>query len=332
MASLFCNNIIPQISGISAVIGATKSLFVNHTTGDDANTGTNDKPFKTIGAAIAKATSNTNIYISGGSYAENLVVSALDKLKLIGESRDGVNTVRITPAAGIALTVDAQEFEASGLAFIGANTNIIQISGSKNVLRNIYIEAGANGIIGILALDADELLIEDLYADGKIKNNVIGVMFSTDTVDAVIQKSYLTGWGSGLGGGANQGYAIGRNNSAHRITIIDNKLISNWVGVYWYAPVGATTLEGDCVCNNMCMDNSSYDFWDTHDWPMSANLIDGNFYGYNVSPTENWYDDYNGDGVADFIAICGTSNLDRHPRPSPISKHGVVGIPRRSVV
>jgi hypothetical protein len=333
MASLICNNFKIQMVGVMAGGVGVNRLYVNHTTGKDSNTGLlESEALLTIGAATAKAVSNTEIRISGGSYAENILIDNIDKVRLIGESRDGVNMVRITPASGKALEVDAQEFEASGIGFIGADTNVIQITGTKNVLRNIYLEAGANNAVGIVAIDADELLIEDLYADGKNKNNVIGVLFTGDTVDAILQKSYLTEWGSGIGGGTNVGYAVGRNNTAHRIAVMDNKLISNWIGMYWYAPVGATALEGDFAGNNTVIDNQSYDFWDEHEWPVSANLIDGNFYGYSISATENWYDDYDGDGIADFVARCGPTNRDRHPRTSPLAKYGVTGVHRRSVI
>jgi hypothetical protein len=315
MASLSIGSI--QIGALAGSIG-TNRLYVNNATGNDSNSGLMfSSPLKTIGAAIAKSVSNTEIWVSGGTYAEGVVIADIDKLRLIGESRDGTNTVFVEPPAGTkALDVAAQEFEALGIAFIGSNTDVIEISGVNNKLTNLYVETNANGARGVIANDADALIIDDLYADGNNKVNNIGVLFTGDTVDAIIQNSYLTGWGSGAGLGANLGYAIGRNEACQRISVIKNRIISNWIGEYWYAPVGPTAIEGDTVIGNICMENQSYDFWDNNDWPDSANLIDRNFYGY-ATGSDNWFDDIDGDLIADFVVKCGLSNYDKHPMPSP---------------
>lgn len=309
------------------------AMYVNPATGKDTNAGiTKDTPKKTLTAAIDVAEPWTEFRVTNGTLVENVVLD-LDNCTIKAEGRDGSHQSKIQPATGVPLKITANNCKIYDIACVSVDNNAIEMSGYKNELERIYVEIGCNGVYGIKLSDADEATLKDVYADGKIKDSVIGVFFGVDTVDAIIQNSYLTGWGSGIGHGANVGYAIGRSNAAQRITVIDNKLIDNWVGMYWYAPPGGiTSLEGDCVCNNICIENQSYDFWDTHDWPLSANLIDGNFYGYSVSATENWYDDLDGDGIADFVARAGTSNRDRHPRSSPYAKHGISGLPRRATI
>lgn len=308
------------------------AMYIDPVNGLDTNAGIiKDAPKKTLTSAIDVASPWTEFRVRKGTLVENVVLD-LDNCVIRAEGRDGASQSKIQPASGVPLTITGNKCEVYDLACVSVNDNAIEMTGYKHKLDGIYVEVGCDGVRGIELTDADEAILKDVFADGKIRNNVIGVYFGSGTVDAILQDSYLTGWGAGIGGGANVGYAIGRSNTAQRITVIDNKLISNWVGMYWYAPVGVTALEGDCVCNNVCIDNQSYDFWDTHDWPVSANLIDGNFYGYTVSATENWYDDLDGDGIADFVARAGTTNRDRHPRPSPFAKYGITGSPRRGVI
>ncbi len=56
----------------------TYGVFVNGTTGADTSAGTKEAPLKTIGAAIAKASTATQkrVYVCEGTYAEHLVLDA----------------------------------------------------------------------------------------------------------------------------------------------------------------------------------------------------------------------------------------------------------------
>ena len=134
--------------------------------------------------------------------------------------------------------------------------------------------------------------------------------------------------GEGVGdGGANNGYGIGRHINAQRSLITENDILDNYVGIYYYPPGGPTDIEGDSIIHNNFAENTSYDIYDTHEYPESAINIDSNFFGYSTGGVV-WHADSNGDNVADSIIFCGT-NRDRHPLAGPHIWRGVVGsLPR----
>lgn len=319
-----------DMTDLTLFSGGTKTYYVDATIGVDTNDGLSwSRPKKTIMGALTDLEAWTRVFIKPGTYAENVVIDE-DHVELVGTVRDGSAAVTIQPAAGVPVTIAAEQCVLQNIGCIGSDDNVIEISGSRHLLKNVYVEAGAAATGGIILSDSDKTVLDDVHADGKYKLNVIGILIDDDTVDAIIKNCYLTGWGSGTGHGSNNGYAIGRKEGAQRITIIDNEIISNYVGVYWYTPTG-TDLEGDIVAHNTFIENQSYDCWDTHDYTSSANLIDENFYGY-ATGSDNWFDDLNGDNIADFVIVCGTSNYDKHPLPSPFAHHVTKGYARRHTI
>lgn len=51
-------------------------IFVDATNGDDANAGTKEAPFRSIGHALGTLGGKSRVYVCGGTYAEHVVVSA----------------------------------------------------------------------------------------------------------------------------------------------------------------------------------------------------------------------------------------------------------------
>ncbi|CAB4162814.1 Domain of unknown function DUF1565 [uncultured Caudovirales phage] len=71
---------------------STNELFVSKS-GSDSNSGTNNKPFLTIAAAVAVATSGTTIFVDNGDYTENNPLTVPAGVAIIGNSLRGVNII-----------------------------------------------------------------------------------------------------------------------------------------------------------------------------------------------------------------------------------------------
>lgn len=329
------------------------SLFISRDAGgtlfvDKAYVGASDSndgfsatsPKLTIMGAINAAGPGWRIRIGPGTYIENVVIPAGDDgIEIVGRARDGANKTSIAPAAGVPLTVNCGYATISYLELvdiIGAvGVTCLYVTGYRPNIHDIAITAVSDECRGIQLHNVDYGEVHDCYINGAYRLNGIGILITGDSIGTRIYHNYITKWGSGTSDPAHpgvdplahNGYAIGRDHDAQRIAIEENDIIDNFIGVYFYPPPGATGLEGDYVGHNNYMENRSYDVWDEHVYPTSATIIDENFYGYT-----NWYNDVNGDNIADLVVICGTTNRDRHPLPSPYVWKNSKGNPRVGVI
>jgi hypothetical protein len=323
------------------------TLFVDkaYAGASDSNDGLSaTSPKLTIMGAVNAAGPGWTIRIAPGSYAENVVIPAgSDGIQLVGRARDGPNKTSIAPTTGNPLTINCSYAEISYLELVDitaiAGSTCLSVTGYRHKIHDIAVMGASDGCIGISLSNVDYGEIHDCYLNGAYVLNGIGILIIGDSIGTRIYHNYITKWGSGSSDPAHvpgdplahNGYGIGRDHDAQRIAIEENDIIDNFVGVYFYPPPGATGLEGDYVGHNNFLENRSYDVWDSHAHPTSAIAIDENFYGYTTG-SNNWYDDPNGDNIADLIVICGTTNRDRHPVPSPYSWKNNKGNSRVGVI
>ena len=308
----------------------------------DSNDGLSaTEPKLTIGGAILASGAGWTIRIAPGSYQENVVVPAgYDGLRMIGRARDGPQKTSIAPATGIPLTIGCGYTDMSYLELVDTapavgdpHNTCLYATGYGHNFHDLSVRGASAGVWGIWLDDVDYGEVYDCFLEAAYTLNSIGIFVGNDSVGCRIYHNYLHKWGSGAGdpGGPSNGYAIGRHKDAQRSVIEENDLIDNYVGVYFYPPGGPTDIEGDFVGHNNFMENLGYDVYDEHDFPTSANVVDENFYGY-VAGTVNWYDDPNGDNIADYIVRCGLTNRDKHPLPGPYTWKNASRTPRVGVV
>ena len=131
-------------------------VFVDGTSGADTNPGTKEKPFKTIGAAIAGVGAKPRVYICAGSYPETLVVDSGHSVSLFGgfDCSTWVASnakVTVAPPSGIALTVSGVsgaifedlELDSVADATPGSSSITVFVTGSKGVtFKRASINAG----------------------------------------------------------------------------------------------------------------------------------------------------------------------------------------------
>ncbi len=314
------------------------TLFVDdvYATASDDNDGFSaTSPKKTIMGAVNAAGAGWTIRISPGTYHENVVIpEGHDGIRIIGRARDGLNKTSIAPFTGRPLTIncgyaDIQlvELQDTEKASGDANNVCLYATGYGHNIHDISISVTSEGCWGIWFDDVDYGSIHDCILDGKYVLNGIGIMVGDDSIKTHIHHNFITKWGSGSNDGSgNNGYGIGRLESAQFMIVEENDIIDNYVGVYMYPP-DIPSIEGDYVGHNNFVENASYDAYDENG-AISANVIDGNFFGYQFPDGSNWYDDANHDGIADITVICGVSNIDRHPLSNPYLWKNSLGIPR----
>ena len=306
----------------------------------DTNDGfSSTSPKLTIMGAINSAGPGWKIKIAPGTYQENVIVPAgYDGIQIQGRARDGPNKTSIAPLTGRSISINCGYAEVSFLEVVDTapavgdlHNTCIYATGYGHTIHHISLTGNSAGCWGIWFHDVDYGLVHDNFIDGTYNISGIGVFIGDDSVGCRIFHNYITRWGSGTGSGlGNNGYGVGRHIDAQRMVVEENDIIDNFVGVYLYPP-GATDIEGDYIGHNNFMENASYDIYDEHDYPKSANVVDENFYGYTAGLIP-WYLDSDGDNIADYIVRCGPTNRDKHPLPSPFSWKNGKGNARIGVV
>lgn len=308
-----------QTSQLNVHKGGSTHLYVDQSgpTASDLNDGYDwDRPKKTIGGAIASLRPWTEVWIRGGTYTENVVVP-YENVVIHGVIQDGTAKAEIKPASGVPLTVSAGYCEVSGLSLVSTNAHALVASGPGQKLHDLYIEvnsAGVGACYGIHLNDCDRAKVQGCHLNGKSGANDIGVLLDGGSVDCDVSDNYFEDWGdAGV-----VGYGIGVND-AQRCMFLRNIFNSGYVGIYFYTRVGAQLHS---VFGNQFYANSLWDIDDTNVDPDTSGIrIGNNFFGY-----AGWFDDADGDGIADAPVQCNT-NWDYKPLSAPhfISRLGSSG-------
>ncbi len=277
---------------------------------DDNDGGSWTQPKLTMGGALSDAEEWTRIYARPGIYRESLQLNK-EHIELIGVARDGVSRVEVSPATGYALAISRGACEVSYMAFISQDEHAIKANVAPDIhLHDIYAEVNS-AKYAIWLNDCDRSLVEKSFVEGNSKENSIGILVGSDTVDAEIRDNYVTHFGTGLLDSSKAGYGIATHADAQRALIENNIVINNYVGVFLYENA---TWRGHNVILNQFFENSFADAYDeaaVAGASTSFNNIRNNFYGYT-----GWFDDQNNDGIADLIINCWGS-YDLSPLAGP---------------
>jgi hypothetical protein len=122
---LACALAMPYVSA-----SAAEELWVNAETGDDLNAGTEDAPFKTLGAAVEAAEETGTITVARGTYEEPTTVVIDKSIGIFGDGR-GVTLISATGEVLIDVT-ETGSLTLSNIALEGNGTNTgIRTSGSE---------------------------------------------------------------------------------------------------------------------------------------------------------------------------------------------------------
>jgi len=181
---------------ISKVGGIT---FYVKTTGDDNNDGLSSSTAKkTIQSAINDAPNWSVIYIKGGTYEENLVISK-DNLTLIGESP---NDVIVTSSSGETVSISSTyQVNLYNLDIISTSTSVGDsavahgyISGmkKKNNIINCVIESDTYGVKGGGNYHIEDTIIRSknpaVYLDGVVSHGTFKTSHAEVEYCDIIQK------------------------------------------------------------------------------------------------------------------------------------------------
>jgi hypothetical protein len=115
-----------DISASPACIDDGIGVFVDATSGNDANPGTKASPFKTIAKAIAAAGAKPRVYACAGTYAEDVSLTQASALSVFGGLACGTwaydGSLPTVGASSLALHVDGvtKPIVLSDLAFVAA--------------------------------------------------------------------------------------------------------------------------------------------------------------------------------------------------------------------
>jgi parallel beta-helix repeat protein len=170
----------------------TKVLYVA-TSGSDSNTGTIDRPFKTISAAARGATPGTEILVRAGTYT--------DAVKISNSGTASAN-ITITPYPGEAVVLDGSR--------LPAKTDMVSIYGNHVTFKGFDVmNATAHGII---AWATHNVTITDNSVHGSqsggiwVGGDVAGQSYSNQILNNTVHDNVLRNqshsasgaWGSAL--------------------------------------------------------------------------------------------------------------------------------------
>lgn len=159
----------------SGTIPVTKSTywFIDGVEGSDGDTGADiNHPLKTIGNAIARASEGDVLLAFPASYNENLSVTSLDYIQLMGILIPGYARPDVTPSSGAALIVHSQGFRSSHVRFAGAGVGGIGVQqmGNGFLFDDCVFESDSNiGFRMLPDVDNDRFTA----SEGQVLNSLI---------------------------------------------------------------------------------------------------------------------------------------------------------------
>ena len=274
--------------------------------------------YTSIQEAIDFASDNDTIFVSNGTYFENIKIKK--PLKLIGEDKN--TTIINGNGSGIVINISADYVKISGFTimnggFMSADESNagIRIASNYNIISDCNISSNKNYGIYLFAYPKTT---DNIIKNNMISNNRYGIYAfyaKTNNISSNIFTSN-TDYGMYLQGSSDDNLISDNkfieNNYAIRIKgSIINKLIKNLImnnknGLYFCC--GA---KNNIVYNNVFINNTN---WNIKDDPI--NILDNGIVG-------NYWDDYtgidaNGDGIGDTPFLINGGKGDRFPLMQPI--------------
>lgn len=147
-----------DVGAAPAPLSSAVTLYVNGTSGNDNNSGTQDEPFATIQAAINSIPKTLNncsvtINVAPGNYNENVVISGFSGgnysgLILIGSSNQISTGVEINSLQifGCSAIINVNGFYISGAVF---SESVVVSSSVSTTLSYLNVDQNVSSIIGI---------------------------------------------------------------------------------------------------------------------------------------------------------------------------------------
>ena len=280
-----------------------KTTYADPVNGNESNDGMSPTTPKLLAqSAIDLAGIYGCTVLLPGVFSENIVVTQ-PNLWVIGATFDGPNKTSIAPATGTPLTFNEGLCMAENMYLSSGDNHVLKATGPSHDFHLLSISVPANKY-GIWLNDADSAKLKSLYLDGGGLVNTIGVLFGASTVSASIEDSTITNFGSGLGGGALNGYGIAYHGTSQRCRATHNFIASCAYGQYHYTSSGAAAWHEMDQNENYL--NRLYDIYSPDAMGVSGIRCDGNFYGY-----AGWYGDHGiHTGIADFSVPAGDDASD----------------------
>jgi Ca2+-binding RTX toxin-like protein len=271
-----------------------KVIWVSNT-GNNANSGSEKSPMKSIQAALDKAAPGTAVMVKAGTYVENVVFkksgTASAPIELI--SADGTGAVKIKPAKAANATiygfgeenivirgfdVTAQS-KTNGIQFGMAGTNFKDLTKSIVIQNNIIRNAGQDAI-KISQGDNIHILGNKIIGAGDQGIDFVAVNGSVISHNDI---SKLTGVAALFAKGGSTNVRI-EYNKIHDVAV-DGITIGGWTTVNWMRP-GMRDYEAK---NVDAVGNEIYDvgkrplsFLGARDSSATGNLLNGNPDYYTV--------------------------------------------------
>jgi dihydroorotate dehydrogenase len=153
------------------------TLYVS-TTGDNANSGTENAPLRSIVAAVNRSVGGGKVVVRGGTYAEGDPESgkgiSINKSDLVITNASGEKVV-VTPAAGFTygINITGDNVILNGINVSNFSTVGIELGGDGTplnnvILSNLTVEAVAEGIVNYegLSPSLNKLLLENVVISG----------------------------------------------------------------------------------------------------------------------------------------------------------------------
>jgi nitrous oxidase accessory protein len=270
-----------------------------------------------IQEAIDSASDYDTIFVSNGTYFENIIIAK--PLELIGEDEN--STIINGNGSGIVVNISADYVKISGFAIKngGSLSGVkpdagIEIGSSYNTISDCYISSNKN--YG-LYLYANPNSTNNTIKYNIFSNNKYGIFLYYAKTNNISSNTFTnnTDYGIYFGSRSNDNlisdnnfkennYAI-RIKTSEKNTIINNLIMNNRYGVYFCC--GA---ENNIAYNNIFINNTN--------WNADDNL--GNTWDNGI--VGNYWDDYNGtdangDGIGDTPYLTNLDKGDMFPLMQP---------------
>lgn len=198
---------IPQI-GPGASVGPVsipsangRAIFVDDG-GSGVADGTISNPYKTITLALATAQAGDTIYVFPGTYDEAVVVSK-DFITIAGAQFAGYARPDIVPTTGVALTVNAQGFQAKHCRFSVTQTTVdvvVQTGNGFSYTDCVFDGIAAMGATkGLFRLLPSNTLTGQTASEGVIQGCLFrgstakGLIFDTSTLNGGSTDNLING-------------------------------------------------------------------------------------------------------------------------------------------
>ncbi len=144
---------------LSATSQTGKQIYVDAAKGNNANSGSQQSPLKTIGAATGKLSPGTTVYVNNGTYNESIGIGASGNSAAWITFQAAPGQKPVINAKGSGFRITGNYIKINGFD-ISASENGIEANNSHHlqITNNVVHDSGCSGIGGVRT---DYLLIEN---------------------------------------------------------------------------------------------------------------------------------------------------------------------------